>query len=102
MKKVLLSAIFLMASVSAMAQSTSSNGGPGDGKGPGKNPAVEAAIKECASSVAKDSNGRPDHSAMEACMTAKGFTPPPHGPRGGEKGGRSQSNSTGTTSDALK
>lgn len=51
--------------------------------GPGKNPAIDAAIKECMSSTAKDSNGRPDRTAVDACMKSKGFTPPPHHGRGG-------------------
>lgn len=47
-----------------------------------KNPAIEAAMKECASTSAKEANGRPDRAAMEKCMTAKGYARPAH-PEGG-------------------
>jgi hypothetical protein len=43
---------------------------------------LEAALDECASSVGLDSNGRPDHSAMDSCMSAKGFSKPSGGPPG--------------------
>jgi hypothetical protein len=47
---------------------------------------LKAALEECAASVDSGSDGRPDHSAMESCMSAKGFTrpsgPPGHGPHG--------------------
>jgi hypothetical protein len=33
-------------------------------------------LKTCAASVAKDSNGGPDETAMTACMTKAGFTKP--------------------------
>ncbi|MES9992402.1 MAG: hypothetical protein ABW098_10645 [Candidatus Thiodiazotropha sp.] len=51
---------------------------------------LEAALKECAASIDTDSSGRPDHSAMDSCMTAKGFSkpsaPPGHGGPGGSGG----------------
>jgi len=62
---------------SAMAQSSSQSAPP-------KNAALEAALSSCAASVAKDSNGRPNMSAMDACMTTKGFSKPP---QMGNKGG---------------
>ena len=46
----------------------------------GKNPALDTAIQACAASVAKDAGGHPDHTAMDACMTAKGFTKPSGAP----------------------
>jgi len=64
---------------SAMAQSSSQSAPP-------KNAALEAALSSCAASVAKDSSGRPNMSAMDACMTAKGFSKPP---QMGNKGGMS-------------
>jgi hypothetical protein len=33
-------------------------------------------LKTCAASVAKDSSGGPDETAMTACMTKAGFTKP--------------------------
>lgn len=49
----------------------------------GKNTGLEAALSACASSVKKDSQGRPERSAMDSCMQGKGFTrpsgPPPNG-----------------------
>jgi hypothetical protein len=50
--------------------------------------ALESAMKECESSLSSSNNGRPDHSAMEECMSAKGFTRPSggRGP-GSEEGG---------------
>lgn len=59
----------------------------GDHKGPP--PEVEAALKQCASTVAKEANGKPDRKAMRACMEAKGFKPPSgghDGPPPGEGG----------------
>lgn len=44
------------------------------------NAALDAAMKACAESVAKDAHGGPDHTAMDACLKAKGFTPPAGGP----------------------
>lgn len=51
--------------------------------GPGNNPALDAALKECSASAGKSSDGRPDFSAMEACMKAKGFEKPSKPPAGG-------------------
>lgn len=52
--------------------------------------ALEAALDECVASLNADSSGRPDHSAMDSCMSAKGFTrpagPPGHGPGDGAHG----------------
>lgn len=63
----------------AYATSSSAQNGPQPG---GKNAALDAAIQACSASVAKDSSGRPDHTAMDACMTAKGFTKPSGPPPG--------------------
>ena len=41
--------------------------------------AVDAALKTCAASVAKDSSGGPDQTAMTACMTKAGFSKPSQG-----------------------
>lgn len=49
---------------------------------PNMSPELKAALSSCASSVAKDENGRPQRKAMDACMKAKGFAPPQHGPGG--------------------
>ncbi|MBU1426453.1 MAG: hypothetical protein KKH12_09600 [Gammaproteobacteria bacterium] len=43
---------------------------------------LEAALSACASSVAKDSNGYADQTAMDSCMTKKGFTRPGAPPPG--------------------
>lgn len=51
-----------------------------------ENPQVKAALDSCRATVAKDANARPDHEAMKACMTAKGFKKPEH-PPGAEKSG---------------
>ena len=51
------------------------------------NAALDAALKVCAASVAKDAHGGPDHAAMDACMKQKGFTPPQGGPPPGGQGG---------------
>ena len=53
------------------ATSSAQNAPPAD-----KNPALDAAIQACAASVAKDTGGHPDRTAMDACMAAKGFTKP--------------------------
>lgn len=37
---------------------------------------LEAAMQACAASLDSDGNGRPEPTAMEECMTAKGFTKP--------------------------
>lgn len=48
----------------------------------GKNTALEAALQACASSIAKDGQGRPDMAAMDSCMQAKGFSRPAGPPPG--------------------
>ena len=82
MKKLMVLAALCM-SASAFAQtSVVGNGVANNGNGSPphheRNPAVESALHECASSVTKDANGRPDHEAMRACMQSKGFNPPAH------------------------
>ncbi|PVV05925.1 MAG: hypothetical protein B6D77_17270 [gamma proteobacterium symbiont of Ctena orbiculata] len=43
---------------------------------------LKAAMEACAASLDSDGSGRPEPSAMDECMTAKGFTRPSgeHGP----------------------
>ncbi|MDP9607444.1 hypothetical protein ABL840_32180 [Variovorax sp. NFACC27] len=55
-------------SAAACAASATASGG---------STAVDAALKACAASVAKDASGGPDQTAMTACMTKAGFTKPP-------------------------
>lgn len=69
-------------SISADQPPNFQRGGPP----PTGNSALDAALKACGSSVSKDSNGRPDHTAMDACMKAKGFSPPQGGPHHGMNG----------------
>ena len=57
--------------------------GPPPGGGPGNNPALDAALKECAASSSRGSDGRPDFTALDACMKAKGFEKPAKPPAGG-------------------
>ena len=71
MKKAAL--VFALMTAFGLAQADNA---PPSGGGPGNNAALEAAMKACASSVAQGSDGRPDRSAFEACMTAKGFEKP--------------------------
>lgn len=66
----------------AYAASCSAQNAPPNGNG-GKNAALDAAIQACSASVAKDAGGHPDRTAMDACMTAKGFTKPSGPPPGG-------------------
>ena len=47
---------------------------------------IEAALEACMSSLESGSGGRPDHSAMDSCMSAKGYSKP-SGPPGGMQGG---------------
>ena len=63
----------------ACAASSSAQNAPPSGK----NATLDAAIQACSASVAKDAGGRPDRTAMDACMTAKGFTKPSGPPPGG-------------------
>ena len=78
MKKTAL-ALSLLATL-GLAQA---DNGPPPGGGPGNNPALDAALKDCAASASKGSDGRPDFSAMETCMKAKGFEKPAKPPAGG-------------------
>jgi hypothetical protein len=62
----------------AIAENTDSNSSMPD------RAELEAALEECFSSLEAENNGRPDHSAMESCMSAKGFSKPSgRGPGGG-------------------
>ena len=54
------------------------------------NQEVDKALSACASSASKDTNGRPDHTAMSTCMQSKGFTPPPK--HDGERGSKRPDN----------
>ena len=81
--KLIALLIFGMCAGSAWAQSSAPQGSAPPPKG--RNPALEAALKECASSVAKDAQGRPEHAAMDACMSAKGFKKPPRRGEGGDR-----------------
>jgi hypothetical protein len=53
---------------------------------------IESALEACMSSLEADSNGRPDPSAMDSCMSAKGFSKPsgPPGGMGGHERGHPQ------------
>jgi hypothetical protein len=64
-------ACLMVCSAAAIAASTTS-----ESSSAGGNTAIDAALKTCAASVAKDSNGGPDQTAMTACMTKAGFTKP--------------------------
>lgn len=63
-------------SAAAWAASTTTESSSASTGSTGGNSAVDAALKTCAASVAKDSNGGPDETAMTACMTKAGFTKP--------------------------
>jgi hypothetical protein len=73
--KIIAIVIFTLCTGNVLAQSSP----PQRGTPPpvGKNPAIDAALSQCAASVTKDANGRPDRTAMDACMSAKGFKKPP-------------------------
>ncbi|WP_394792245.1 hypothetical protein [Rhodoferax sp.] len=73
--------LFLALSAALVGAYAASDAPPSGG--PGKNPELDAALQACAASVAKGTDGRPDRTAMDACMTAKGFTKP-SGPPGGK------------------
>lgn len=45
---------------------------------PSSDPAVNAAFKECIEQATKDQNGRPNRMQVDACLKAKGITPPMH------------------------
>ncbi len=74
--RMLMLASLVACSSAAWAASASNEGAP-----PGGGGAVDAALKTCASSVARDSRGGPDQAAMTACMMKAGFTKP----EGGDK-----------------
>lgn len=65
--RILLRTAAITLAVTAMTLSVSANAA--------KDPARKAAHDECAGSVAKGKDGKPDHKAMRECMTGKGFTP---------------------------
>ena len=60
-------------STMAMAQEPQKDGKE---QHPQKNPAVELALKDCASKIAKDEKGKPDEKLMQVCMKEKSFTKP--------------------------
>jgi hypothetical protein len=76
MKKLFSFTLCLVFSQLIFAQTPNSTGtNSGSNVGPKSNPAIQTALRACASSVARDSNGHPDINAMHTCMSAKGFTP---------------------------
>ncbi len=78
--------LLLLASLAAYADNPPPP--PGSPGGKPDHAALEAALKSCEASVSKDANGRPERSAMHACMQAKGFPPPPPPPRHGPGDGK--------------
>ena len=82
MKPSLLFITLITASGLSCAATGSVPDGPPPSGGPGQNPALDTAMKACASTVAKDASGRPDRTALDTCMTAKGFTKPAMPPGG--------------------
>lgn len=109
-KSLLVMCMTLSLSTVSMAQGMP-NGSQHHG-GPGRNPAVDNALKACASSLGLSQPGqgqRPsqaDMSKMEACMSAKGFkrpSGPPPGGMGGHGGPGMQGgpDSSSTDSDDL-
>lgn len=87
MNKLLLAGFLSVMSFTTFASTgTSSQMGQGQQGGqPPHNAQIEQALKECADSVAKDSSGKPDRTAFDSCMSAKGFQKP-QGPRPGSGG----------------
>lgn len=82
--KLMLCSIPVLLAASAMAADSATNA-----SAPGNHAAIEAALKACAAQVGVDANGRPDRTAFDACMKAKGFEKPagpPPGGHGGPKG----------------
>jgi len=73
------SRMFMLASLVACSSATWAGVAPNEGPPAGGGGAVDAALKTCASSVAKDARGGPDQTAMTACMTKAGFTKPEGG-----------------------
>ena len=74
MKKSRMLMLASLVACSSAAWAASTEGPP-----PGGGGAVDAALKTCASSVARDPQGHPDQAAMTACMTKAGFTKPEGG-----------------------
>jgi hypothetical protein len=58
--------------------------GPGGDSSMPDRAELEAALEECFSSLEADSDGRPDRSAIDSCMSAKGFSKPSGRGPGGE------------------
>ena len=84
-RKIMLTLSAMVLAIPALAASTST----GNASQAGGNAAIEVALKACASQVSADSSGKPDRTAFDACMKAKGFekpSGPPPGERGGPKG----------------
>jgi len=73
------SRMLMLASLVIACSSAAWAAGPVPGEGAPPGGAMDAALKNCASSVAKDSRGGPDQAAMTACMTKAGFTKPEGG-----------------------
>lgn len=71
MKKIALILSTLAFSTLALAQTP-----PPDPES--SDPAVRAAFKECIEQATKDQNGRPNRMEVDACLKAKGITPPMH------------------------
>lgn len=71
MKKITL--IIGSLSFSALAFAQDMPPGP-----PSSDPAVRSAFKECVEQATKDQNGRPNRMQVDACLKAKGITPPMH------------------------
>ena len=69
MKKIIL------ASLAAIALAACSHGHHGP-KGGHQNPEIDNALKACHESVSKTNDKTKDHSAIDACMKAKGFEKP--------------------------
>ena len=66
---------------------TAAGAGASDNSAPPDKAALEAAMQACAASVAIGADGKPNMQAMEACMSAKGFTRPSGPPSDGGRGG---------------
>lgn len=82
-KHALCAIVCCLSITGAFAASSSTNTPPDKA-------ALEAAIKSCASSAAKDANGQPDMKATDTCMSGKGYTKPSGPPPG--QGGNGQGN----------
>lgn len=84
MKKLLiLSGLLCGLNVGAQAEPSR----PANASAAGSNAALEAALQSCVAQVKRDSSGRLDRTAFDACMSTKGFEKP-SGPPPGGKGGR--------------